>query len=61
MFSFSLNGAEAMVTIVSLIETARANNADPYYYLKYLMDKMPKHLYDKGNGSHALVRCIQEV
>ena len=49
MFSFSLNGAEAMVTIVSLIETARANNADPYYYLKYLMDQMPKHLYDKGN------------
>ena len=38
-----------MVTIVSLIETARANNADPYYYLKYLMDQMPKHLYDKGN------------
>ena len=33
MFSFSLNGAEAMVTIVSLIETARANNSDPYYYL----------------------------
>lgn len=49
MFSFSLNGAEAMVTIVSLIETARVNNADPYYYLKYLMDQMPKHLYDKGN------------
>ena len=38
-----------MVTIVSLIETARANNADPYYYLKYLMDQMPKHLYDNGN------------
>ena len=37
-----------MVTIVSLIETARANSADPYY-LKYLMDQMPKHLYDKGN------------
>ncbi len=29
-----------MVTIVSLIETARANNSDPYYYLKYLMDQM---------------------
>lgn len=48
MFSFSLNGAEAMVTISSLIETARANNADPYYYLKYLMDQMPKHLYEQG-------------
>ena len=48
LFSFSLKGAEAMVTIFSLIETARANNADPFFYLKYLMEQMPKHLYDKG-------------
>ena len=37
-----------MVTVFSLIETARANGADPFYYLKYLMEEMPKHLYDKG-------------
>ena len=37
-----------MVTIFSLIETARANDADPYFYLKYLMEQMPKYLYDKG-------------
>ena len=36
-----------MAMIFSLIETARANGADPYFYLKYLMEKMPKHLYDK--------------
>lgn len=48
LFSFSLKGAEAMVTIFSLIETARANSADPFFYLKYLMEQMPKHLYDKG-------------
>ena len=48
LFSFSVKGAESMVTIFSLIETARANGADPYYYLKYLMEQMPKHLYDKG-------------
>ena len=47
-FSFSVKGAESMVTIFSLIETARANGADPYFYLKYLMEQMPKHLYDKG-------------
>ncbi len=48
LFSFSVNGAESMVTVFSLIETARANGADPFYYLKYLMEQMPKHLYDKG-------------
>ena len=48
LFSFSVKGAEAMVTIFSLIETARANKADPFFYLKYLMEQMPKHLYDKG-------------
>ena len=48
LFSFSTKGAEAMVTIFSLIETARANAADPFFYLKYLMEQMPKHLYAKG-------------
>ena len=47
LFSFSVKGAESMAMIFSLIETARANGADPYFYLKYLMEKMPKHLYDK--------------
>ena len=48
LFSFSVTGADSMVTIFTLIETARANGADPYFYLKYLMEQMPKHLYDKG-------------
>ena len=48
LFSFSVKGTESMVTVFSLIETARANGADPFYYLKYLMEQMPKHLYDKG-------------
>ena len=48
LFSFSATGADSLVTILTLIETARANDADPYFYLKYLMEQMPKHLYDKG-------------
>ena len=48
LFSFSVTGADSMVTIFTLIETARANGADPYFYLKYLMEQMPKHLYEKG-------------
>lgn len=49
LFSFSVRGAEAMTTILSLIETAKANGADPYFYLKYLMEQLPPHLYDKGS------------
>ena len=28
------------------METAKANNSDPYYYLKYLLDSMPAHMDD---------------
>ena len=48
LFSFTTNGAEVVVVLLSLIETARANQADPYYYLKYLLEQLPQHLYDKG-------------
>lgn len=48
LFSLTVSGAESSAVIQTLIETARANSADPYYYLKYLMEQMPKHLYEKG-------------
>ena len=41
LFSFTTGGAEVMVVIFTLIETAKANQADPYYYLKYLLEQMP--------------------
>lgn len=47
LFSFTTSGAEVMVVIFTLIETAKANQADPYYYLKYLLEQMPQHLYDQ--------------
>ena len=50
MFSFSYSGAESTMIITSLIETARANGADPYWYLKYLLEKMPKHICDKNSN-----------
>ena len=31
--------------IMSLVETARANNSIPYYYLKYLMEEMAKGVH----------------
>ena len=48
LFSLTGSGAESSVMIQTLIEAARANGADPYYYLKYLMEQMPKYLYAKG-------------
>lgn len=45
LFSTTQRGARSSAVIISLVQTARLNGADPYYYLKYLMDEMPKHLY----------------
>ena len=41
------------MNIISLIETAKENKAVPYYYLKYLLERMSKaviygHDYDIG-------------
>ena len=50
LFSFTTRGAQVMVTLFSLIETAKGNHADPYYYLKYLLEQMPSHIYDNNRG-----------
>ena len=34
-----------MAIISSMIATAKANGADPYYYLKYLLEKMSRRVY----------------
>ena len=44
LFCNTPDGAEATVIVYSLIETAKANGANPYYYLKYLLEEMPKHM-----------------
>lgn len=44
LFSNSLEGAEVTAIITFLIETAKVNGAEPYYYIKYLMEIMPKHV-----------------
>ena len=53
MFSYSEKGAESTAVVMSLIETAKANGADPYLYLKYLLERMSKgvlynHSYQIG-------------
>ena len=40
MFSYSEKGARTTAAVMSLVETAKANGAVPYLYLKYLLEKM---------------------
>ncbi len=41
MFSGSPRGARASATLYSLVETAKANNLEPWAYLNYLFEKLP--------------------
>ena len=41
LFSGHAKGAEASATIYSLIETAKANNLEPFKYLNYIFEKIP--------------------
>lgn len=50
LFCNTPDGARATVIVYSLIETAKANGANPYYYLKYLLEEMPGHMEDRGRS-----------
>lgn len=41
LFSGTPDGAKASADLYSLIETAKANNLEPYKYLRYLFEKLP--------------------
>jgi transposase len=41
LFSGSPRGAHASATLYSLIETAKANQLEPWAYLNYLFEKLP--------------------
>ena len=41
LFSGHPRGARASATLYSLIETAKANNLEPYSYLRFLFDRLP--------------------
>jgi len=46
LFCNTIDGAKATAILYTLVETAKANGVDPYYYLKYLLDSMPAHMDD---------------
>jgi len=41
LFSCTPNGADASSAYYSIIETAKANNLNPFQYLKWLLEKLP--------------------
>ena len=47
LFSDTPEGARASAAIYSLIETAKANGHDPYWYLKYLFEHLPEAMTEE--------------
>lgn len=41
LYSYDKVGAEASANLYSLVQTARANDVEPYAYLNYLFDRLP--------------------
>ena len=41
MFADTPKGADASAPVYFIVETAKANNVDVYYYLQYLLDMAP--------------------
>ncbi len=48
LFSCTSEGAWASAAIYSLIETAKANGLEPYWYLKHLFENLPEAMSEEG-------------
>jgi hypothetical protein len=42
LFADTVSGAKASAHLYSLVQTARANELEPYAYLRRLFDQLPK-------------------
>ena len=47
LFSGTPEGAAASAAIYSLIETAKANGLEPYWYLRYLLERLPEAMTEE--------------
>lgn len=59
LFADTVLGAEVNAAMYSIVETAKANKVNPYEYIKYLFDKMPEHLDEKGNVTDP--ECLDDM
>lgn len=55
LFCNTPNGAAASAAVYSIVETAKANGLDPYQYLKYLLERIPRA---DGRYSHELLDSL---
>lgn len=55
MFSNTPNGAQSTAVTISIIETAKANDIDPYQYLLWIFKNAPKNKTDDEDKSWALL------
>ncbi|MCB9480352.1 MAG: transposase domain-containing protein [Desulfobacteraceae bacterium] len=47
LFSYSPEGASASAALYSNIETVKANNLEPCWYLRHLLEKLPDALHEE--------------
>ena len=45
----SIKGAQASAVVYSIVETAKLNDLNPYYYLEHLLTELPKLADNNGN------------
>ena len=50
LFCDSVAGAETSAIIYTMVETAKANKANVYWYIRYLLEEMPCHMEDKDRS-----------
>lgn len=55
LFCKSPHGAKASAMIYSIIETAKMNNLNPFYYLKYLLEELPNIKLDTPEALNHLL------
>ena len=54
----TVRGAQASAIIYSITETARANQLNVYYYIRYLLTELPKLIDEDGNIEQSLLELI---
>ena len=53
----TVNGAESSTLIYSIVETAKANNLNPFRYMEYLLTEMMEHEEETDYGFIRDCRC----
>ena len=54
----SIKGAQASAVASSIVETAKLNDLNPYFYLEHLLTELPKLADEKGNIDTAALDAL---